>query len=172
MGYYRLSVHKEGFTVAASDGVCMTPTEIAMGFGGEVLQPPSFAMKGLQVSLVPGADQTYSTEQATWFLKGEEVTVNVVAAFAVEARTWLQGEDPPGYSAFEGFHLLAELGAGGQFAYVCHGHTHKRTDERNGRVRVICPGALAHPRKPRRAGLAVLDTDADELTFIDLPRGR
>ena len=68
-------------------------------------------------------------------------------------------------------HLLDGLIAGGQFAYVCHGHTHRRRDERNGRVRIICPGALSHPRRPRRPGLAVLDVDADELTFIDLPRG-
>jgi len=67
--------------------------------------------------------------------------------------------------------LLDGLVAGGHFAYVCHGHTHKRRDERNGRVRIICPGALSHPRRPHRAGLAVLDVDTDELTFIDLPPG-
>jgi hypothetical protein len=59
--------------------------------------------------------------------------------------------------------VLGELVAGGQFPYVCHGHTHARRSERIGTVRVINPGALhhAHPRT-----LALLDTDADTVEHI------
>jgi len=64
--------------------------------------------------------------------------------------------------------LLAELIAGWQFPYLCHGHTHRRRDERDRTVRIICPGALWRPRKPSRPSVAVLDTDSDELAFIDL----
>jgi len=62
--------------------------------------------------------------------------------------------------------LLDELVAGGQFPYVCRGHTHRAADERHGNVRVICPGALRHPKHPGRPSAAVLDTAEDALTFI------
>ena len=58
---------------------------------------------------------------------------------------------------------------GGQFPYVCHGHTHRLRDDRIGDVRVINPGALNHPRNPRHPTIAVLDTATDTLTIHDLP---
>jgi len=64
--------------------------------------------------------------------------------------------------------LLDELAAGGQFRYICHGHTHRRRDERFGAVRVICPGSLYRPKAPPCRGGAVLETDSDTLQFIDL----
>lgn len=66
-------------------------------------------------------------------------------------------------------HLLAELIAGEQFPYVCHGHTHRCRDEHVGSVRVINPGSLHHPRGPKHPTVAVLDTDTDALEFLDLP---
>ena len=66
--------------------------------------------------------------------------------------------------------LLDELIAGEQFLYVCHGHTHRVRDERVGKVRVINPGALAHPRDPRHPTVAILDTETDALEHIDLSR--
>ena len=66
-------------------------------------------------------------------------------------------------------HLLDELIAGGQFPYVCHGHTHRLRDERIGPVRVINPGALHHPRDPHHPTVALLDTDADDLQVVDVP---
>ena len=66
-------------------------------------------------------------------------------------------------------HLLDELIAGGQFPYVCHGHTHRLRDERIGPVRVINPGALHHPRDPHHPTVALLDTDADDLQVFDVP---
>ncbi|MGA2265811.1 MAG: YfcE family phosphodiesterase [Phycisphaerae bacterium] len=59
--------------------------------------------------------------------------------------------------------LLKQLVAGGQYAYVCHGHTHKVADTRVGCVRVINPGALhdCHPHT-----VAVLNTETDDLQVI------
>lgn len=64
--------------------------------------------------------------------------------------------------------LLGELIAGGQFAYVCHGHTHRARDERLGRVRVINPGALHDPKHPGGPTACVLDTETDVLEMISL----
>ncbi|MHC4295349.1 MAG: metallophosphoesterase family protein [Planctomycetota bacterium] len=64
--------------------------------------------------------------------------------------------------------ILGELIAAGQFCYICHGHTHRFRDEWMGGIRVINPGALAHPRYPRHPTAAVLDTDTDALQCIDL----
>jgi len=66
--------------------------------------------------------------------------------------------------------VLGELIAGGQFPYICRGHTHSFSDERRGGVRVINPGALLHPRSPRRATAALLDTEQDTLERIDLEK--
>ncbi len=63
--------------------------------------------------------------------------------------------------------ILAELIVGEQFPYVCYGHTHRFRDQRIGAVRVINPGALAHPRKPHHPTAAILDTEADTLDRID-----
>ena len=64
--------------------------------------------------------------------------------------------------------LLDDLIRGGQFPYVCHGHTHRLRDDRIGNVRVINPGALNHPRNPRHPTAAILDTATDTLTILDL----
>ena len=60
--------------------------------------------------------------------------------------------------------LVQELLIGQQFPYLCHGHTHCRRDERVGRMRIINPGALRRARPP---SVALLDTQTDELTFIE-----
>jgi putative phosphoesterase len=62
--------------------------------------------------------------------------------------------------------VLRELIGGGQFPYVCHGHTHRRRDEHVGDVRVLNPGALRHPRCGNAPAVMLLDTDRDELTVI------
>jgi hypothetical protein len=61
--------------------------------------------------------------------------------------------------------ILNGLIDGGQFPYVCHGHTHRPGDQRIGNVRVINPGAL------ERAGMrtfAALDTERDILERFTL----
>jgi len=65
-------------------------------------------------------------------------------------------------------HLFQELVQGGQFPYVCHGHTHRTADKTFGSVRVICPGALTNPRSPNYPTVAILDTDSDTVEFIEV----
>ena len=49
--------------------------------------------------------------------------------------------------------------------YVLHGHTHEARDERLGCKRIINPGALY---RTRRKTVATLDTETDELTFLEI----
>ena len=63
--------------------------------------------------------------------------------------------------------LLRSLIDTGRFAYVCHGHTHKRRDELIDNTRVINPGALHRTPQPT---VAILVTGRDTLEFLDLPR--
>lgn len=64
--------------------------------------------------------------------------------------------------------LVEELIAGGQFPYVCHGHSHVFRDETIRGVRVINPGAVHRSGEP---GLAVLDTDSGLLERLLLTAG-
>jgi hypothetical protein len=66
--------------------------------------------------------------------------------------------------------LLDELIVGGQFPYVCHGHTHRVRSEHRGEVRIINPGALHHPKSPRHPTVAVLDTDADTIEHLPVEK--
>ena len=54
--------------------------------------------------------------------------------------------------------VLQQLIDGGDFPYVCCGHTHEAADERTGPVRVINPGPLDRASQPTAA---LLDTAAD-----------
>jgi putative phosphoesterase len=49
--------------------------------------------------------------------------------------------------------------------YLFIGHTHSRSDDRHGRIRVINPGALY---RTAVRGVAILDTQTDSLRFIDV----
>lgn len=60
-------------------------------------------------------------------------------------------------------HLLRERIEGGQFAYVCVGHTHFKGDRQVGPTRVINPGAL-HRAFPATA--ALLDTAAETVEYL------
>jgi putative phosphoesterase len=51
--------------------------------------------------------------------------------------------------------------------YLFVGHTHEPADHRQGRVRVINPGAL---HRAAERTVAVLDTEQDELKFLVVPR--
>jgi hypothetical protein len=62
--------------------------------------------------------------------------------------------------------LLDALLHASDYAYVCHGHSHRLRDERIGGVRVVNGGALS---RAARHTAAVLDTDTDELEIIDVP---
>jgi len=63
--------------------------------------------------------------------------------------------------------LLGALIVGQQFAFICHGHTHRFRDEHIGRARLINPGALYHPRDHIRS-VAVLDTQSGQLERIEI----
>lgn len=56
-----------------------------------------------------------------------------------------------------------------QYDYIFYGHTHRYSDQRPGRCRLINPGALYRAR-PRTC--ALLDLLADKLTFLQLDTGK
>ncbi len=53
--------------------------------------------------------------------------------------------------------------------YLFIGHSHQRGEFRQGKTRIINPGAL-HRASPKT--VATLDLDTDELTFLTVPDGR
>jgi putative phosphoesterase len=61
--------------------------------------------------------------------------------------------------------VLANLIASGEYAYVFHGHTHRRRDQMVGRTRVINPGALGG-RRPEGRSFCILDLETDEAHFV------
>jgi len=54
-----------------------------------------------------------------------------------------------------------------EFDYIFHGHTHLACDLREGKTRVVNPGALY---RAAEYSFAVLQLDTDQLTFIDVPK--
>lgn len=48
--------------------------------------------------------------------------------------------------------------------YIVHGHTHERRDEEMDDIRYINPGSV----KPPDSSVAILDTETDELKFLDV----
>ena len=62
---------------------------------------------------------------------------------------------------------LQNLIASGEYAYVLHGHTHKRRDQTVGRTRVINPGALGG-RRPQRYSFCILDLATGDARFVEL----
>jgi uncharacterized protein len=57
-----------------------------------------------------------------------------------------------------------QLAQSGEYAYVFHGHNHRRQDERQQITRVINPGALGG-RKVEARSFAILDLDSGKLQF-------
>lgn len=66
---------------------------------------------------------------------------------------------------------LNELIASGGFAYVFHGHTHRKADRQIGPTRVVNPGALGGTRYEPRS-IAICDLAAGRVDFIRVPQGR
>lgn len=52
-----------------------------------------------------------------------------------------------------------------RYDYVLHGHTHRQADHREGRTRIINPGAL---HRAATKTVAILDTVEDELHFLEI----
>jgi hypothetical protein len=59
---------------------------------------------------------------------------------------------------------LRSIISAGEYAYVFHGHTHRRRDQQVGPIRVINPGALGGMRWQRRS-FCILDVTAGEAEF-------
>jgi hypothetical protein len=57
----------------------------------------------------------------------------------------------------------------GRFDYVLHGHTHRAADSRDGRTRVINPGALYRSAIPT---VAVLDIKTGDVRFVPVNSGQ
>ena len=62
---------------------------------------------------------------------------------------------------------LERLILSGLYAYVFHGHTHRRRDEIVSQTRVINPGALGGKHAESRS-VCVLDVETGQVTFIEL----
>ena len=63
------------------------------------------------------------------------------------------------------FSRLQQAVRGQKFDYLFTGHTHAREDRRDGRTRIINPGAIQRAARP---GFAVLDLASDVLAWSDL----
>lgn len=66
--------------------------------------------------------------------------------------------------------LLYRLMFSGRFTFVCHGHTHERRNDLRSAygVRLVNPGALGGSC-PQARSIAVLDTEARSVEFIEFP---
>ncbi|MEA3340663.1 MAG: metallophosphoesterase family protein [Chloroflexota bacterium] len=63
--------------------------------------------------------------------------------------------------------VLGNLVASGEHAYVFHGHTHRRRDQKIGCTRAINPGALGGTRKQNRS-FCILDLATGEARLVEL----
>jgi putative phosphoesterase len=62
---------------------------------------------------------------------------------------------------------LAQVIQSGKYAFVFHGHTHRRRDERIGRTRVVNPGALGSIATEKYS-FCLLDTASGEIESIEI----
>ena len=67
--------------------------------------------------------------------------------------------------------VLGNLVASGEYAYVFHGHTHRRRDQKIERTRVINPGALGGTRKQSRS-FCILDLETGEARLVEISSHR
>ena len=63
--------------------------------------------------------------------------------------------------------MLGNLITSGRYAYVFHGHTHRRRDQQIGHTRVINPGALGGTRYENRS-FCILDPTTGEARFVEI----
>jgi len=88
-----------------------------------------------------------------------------------ERMRWLQKPTLNGYAIAmlhgDNEEMLMDLIRSEHFAYVFHGHTHRRCDQTIGRTRVINPGALGGTRRQSRS-LCILDLATGKARFIEV----
>jgi len=84
---------------------------------------------------------------------------------------WLQKPTLDGYTVAvlhgDNEEAMGSLITSGQYAYVFHGHTHRRRDQTVGRTRVINPGALGGTRRQTRS-FCILDLETGKTRFIEI----
>jgi putative phosphoesterase len=111
-----------------------------------------------------------------WIVQGNmdgdaKLAAAVEEAFGPGRLAWLQRPALDGTAMVmihgDNEEALQALVASGEYAYVLHGHTHKRRDQTVGRTRVINPGALGGKR-PQRYSFCILDLKAGETRFFEL----
>lgn len=62
---------------------------------------------------------------------------------------------------------VPELVSNGRFAFIFHGHTHRRRDEQINNTRIINPGALGGTRHESRS-ICIVDLATSIVEFIDI----
>jgi putative phosphoesterase len=111
-----------------------------------------------------------------WFAQGNmdgdfKLTAAVEEAFGRGRLAWLQRPALDGTRVAmlhgDNDEALQNLIVSGEYAYVFHGHSHKRRDQTVGRTRVINPGALGG-RRPERYSFCILDLATGETRFFKL----
>ncbi len=111
-----------------------------------------------------------------WIVQGNmdgdsRLTVAVEATLGQGRLAWLQQLALDGTSVAmlhgDNAEALQNLIASGEYAYVIHGHTHKRRDQTVGRTRVINPGALGG-RRQQWYSFCTLDLTTGEARFFEL----
>jgi putative phosphoesterase len=111
-----------------------------------------------------------------WIVQGNmdgdsKLTVAVEETFGAGRLAWLQRPTLDGTRVVmlhgDNEEALQNLIASGEYAYVLHGHTHKRRDQTVGRTRVINPGALGG-RQPQRYSFCTLDLETGETRFFEV----
>ncbi len=63
--------------------------------------------------------------------------------------------------------VLGNIISSGEYAYVLHGHTHRRRDQVLGRTHVINPGALGGTRHQSRS-FCILDLETGQCRFVEV----
>ena len=91
--------------------------------------------------------------------------------FGHTALAWLHKPTLNGYPVAmvhgDNEEVLSNLVTSGQYAYVFHGHTHRRADRKIGRTRVVNPGALGGKRRQSRS-FCLLDLSTGDIEFVEL----
>jgi len=91
--------------------------------------------------------------------------------FGHTSLAWLHKPTLDGYAVAmvhgDNEEVLGNLITSGQYAYVFHGHTHRRRNQKMGRTRVINPGALGGTRWQSRS-FCILDLATGEARFVEL----
>ena len=72
-----------------------------------------------------------------------------------------------GLFALQDMSLVNQCAKSGELDYVFYGHALRRQDQRIGKTRLICPGALGGPRYQTRSGY-LIDLATDEARLIEI----